>query len=93
MGALTFEQQIAATIQRHDLSSLSITGYRRADGHVYFGVKAQGIGYDGERKCGSDSYAPDAPVAERLKEALGDLILKRAPVVELVELPAIEVVS
>jgi hypothetical protein len=77
--------------QRFDLKGLTLTAQRGEEGQFFFYASASAHDADGNFLHGS-GYSHDATsLSECIKEALGDLIIKRAPVVELVELPAIEV--
>lgn len=89
-AAPTLEQTMLDLAERFDLSSLSITVYRGGEADTFFGVVAQGEDGDGVRQCSSANNS-DGDISGCIKEALGDLIHKRAPVIEMIELPAIEV--
>lgn len=81
----TLEVQMAALAEQHDLSSLHIAVLRSEETGTFFSVDALGDSKVGTARSRSEN------LAELIKEAIGDLIIKRAPVIELIELPAIEV--
>lgn len=78
---MTFEQQLFALLEQHDLSSLSITVYRGKAGRTpWLGASAQG-----DNKAAFDALVSCQDASAAIGSAIGELNVKRCPPVVAVD--------
>lgn len=80
--ATTLEDQLKALAEKHDLSALTVSIYRRSDGSFHLGANAHG-----DSLCASDDYDSDT-LSGALRTAIENLNKKRAGIVEVAALVA-----